>query len=376
VLKADIDAINTTMTLGKTRNYEFTLRNEGRQETGDITLDLGGLGWLRAATPIRMASLKTGEQATVVLQLTPTPAMELNGITRGNFAINCANGNGLSIPMMIETVSEETGTLIIDVWDEFTMNTEEAPHVEGATVNVLHPATGKLLRQAVTDSDGLATFEMLPEGRYNVQVTHPRHSSWTQSVVVNPSRTTKQRAFIPYSAITVDMHYEKTEIEDEYDIVTSVTYETNVPKAVVTLDMPDKMVLDEIETPYLFYAHLTNVGLITAFDVTFHIPAEANGYTFTPLLEGPWDILPQQTVSIPGCTSGDLGDIEDEVQKHMQLKEVCGGGGGGIVVDLHGNPGSPGGRSYQYHLIVMASYPHHISGRMHRASNTRIRTRA
>ena len=410
VLKSDIAAINTTMTPGLTRDYPITLRNEGRRETGTITVDLAKFDWLRLATPVKMPSLKQGEETTVVLQLSPSSAMPLNSITTGQIAINYDdNQRGVTIPFRIETVSEETGTLVVDVWDEFTMNTESAdpPHVEGATVSVLHPVTQKLLRQAVTGADGLATFTMLNAGNYLVTVTHPKHDSWKQTVMVDPAKTTTQRAFIPYSAITVEMHYEKTEIEDEYNIVTTVTYETNVPKPVVLLDAPDKIILDEIETPYLYYAHLTNVGLITAFDASYHVPSEVNGYRFTPLIDSPKDILPQQTISIPveitkideseeeeessgartvgpnylprlgGLTSapkrdpgtaiacgigqmaqffsscgtgGDgAGRIEEHVSKIMQLSEACGGGpldiGSGGGGGSGALPGGPGGSS-------------------------------
>ena len=400
VLKADVTTINTTMTPGKIREIPITIRNEGRQETGPITLDMPNLDWLKLGTPVKMASLKQGEEATVVLQLTPSSAMAFHSITTGQFAINYDNNTrGITIPFRVETVSEETGTLVIDVWDEFTTNTPEAPHVEGATVNVLHPVTQKLIRQAVTGADGLATFELLDEGNYLVSVTHPKHSSWKQNVMVDPDRTSKYRAFIEYSAITVEMHYEKTEIEDEYEIVTTVTYETNVPKPVVLLEAPKKIILDEIRTPYLYYAHLTNVGLVTAFDVTYHVPSEVNGYRFTPLIENAQDILPQQTISIPveitkieeseeeeaearatgpmflpkpgqqaaprrdpgvsmacgieqmakffaNCgTGGDgAGNVGSTVSSAMQVSSKCGGGGPGDVpyIPSLADPGSPG----------------------------------
>ncbi len=394
VLKADVSDINTTMIKGKTREFPITLRNEGRAETGEIQVDLGNFDWLRSATPTKLPSLKQGEEATIVLLLTPTPSMSLNSITTGQLAITSANNSNITLPLYIETVSEETGLMVIDVVDEFTLNTEEAPHVEGATVSVMHPVTRKLLRQDVTNSNGLVTFALMPEGKYLVQVTHPRHSSWEQTVMVHPDRTIHQRAFISYSAITVEMHYEQTEIEDEYDIVTNVTYETNVPKAVVKLDMPEKIILEEIETPYMFYAYLTNVGLITAFDCTLQIPNEVNGYCFTPLIEGPWDILPQQTITVPvviteasdaeeendsrwtgpmylpkrgqaysaqgprrigasiACGMGALarffnrcegiGDIESDVAAHMQLTKTCGDTGGlGDFLSSLGSPGSP-----------------------------------
>lgn len=299
VLKASVNEINTTIIKGETRNYEVLITNQGRGETGAVTVDLGNVGWLKTATPTKMPSMAQGDSAVIVLQMTPMAQTELNSVYKGNFVISCENGSSVNIRYFLEVVSEATGTLVIDVQDEFTLNTAEAPHVEGATVNVLHPVTQKLLRQYVTGTDGLAMFDMLPEGRYIVKVTHPKHSSRTMDVIVDPERTTKYVAFIEYSAITVEMKYEPTEIEDEYNIVTTVKYETNVPKPVVVLDLPDKIILDSIQTPYIFYATMTNVGLITASQATFSIPYEVNGYNFLPLIEGPWDILPHQTITIP-----------------------------------------------------------------------------
>ena len=405
VLKANISKINTTMTPGKVIDYPITIRNEGRAETGEMVLDLGNLEWLRASTPVKMPSLKQFEEATIVLQLAPSSSMELNSITTGQLAINCPETDtGLMLPFRIETVSEDKGTLVIDVWDEFTSNNKanDGPHVEGAVVNVLHPVTRQLLRQMETGSDGLATFEQLPCGNYIVAVTHPKHTSYQDNVMVTAGRTETYRAFISYSSITIEMKYEPTEIEDEYNIVTTMSYETNVPAPVVVMDMPDKIVLEEIQTPYLFYVNLTNVGLIAAEKTRFSIAHEANGYTFTPLLEGPWRLLPQQTLTIPveinkkeegdegarqtgpmflgspleapearkarlrsvgaatacgvaalaqfvnNCASGGSdAEIEQQVQRMMQIADACsGGGGGGGTGDFQmpsGGQGKPGG---------------------------------
>lgn len=391
-LTADRTSLNTTMTKGKTRQIEIVLSNQGRKETGEIQVDLGNAKFLSTATPLRMASLAPDEESSVVLQLTPTEDMSLNSISTGNIYISCANGSGVSVSYRLETVSEETGTLIIDVWDEFTMNTDEAPHVEGATVNLLHPVTQKLLHQAVSGADGLATFENIPEGNYIISVTHPKHNSYKNNISVAPGTTTTQRVFIQYSAITVTMTYEPTEVEDEYDIVTTVVYETNVPKAVVKMDAPDKLILENITTPYIFNINLTNVGLIAAIRTRLSIPEEANGYTFTPLVEGPWNIMPQQMITIPvqvdkiveseepgpsqvarprrivsdflcglkiflsyftNCDAILKGEFdpssEEQLNKTMQLMESCGGGpniadffsGGGGA----GEPSAPGSQS-------------------------------
>lgn len=385
VLEASVKEINTTVVKGQPRNYEVTITNSGRAETGDITIDFGNVDWIKTATPIKMASLAQDESATIILQIEPPHTAELNSVFKGNFVISGANGGSVNIRYFIELVSDALGTLVVDVQDEFTMNTAEAPHVEGATVNVLHPVTQKLLRQYVTGADGLATFDRMSEGRYIVKVTHPKHSSMSMEVIVDPERTSKYIAFIEYSAITVEMTYEATEIEDEYNIVTTVKYETNVPKPVVVLDMPEKLILDSIQTPYIFYATMTNVGLITALSSTFAIDDEVNGYLFTPLIEGPWDILPHQSVIIPveitkidestpalarvrrgtasyansriiptlrcgadalgkffdHCSRGGGNMNENTIKRMMQTSSACSKGGG--ITGIAPGTGSPGG---------------------------------
>ena len=149
VLKASLNEINTTIIKGETRDYEIHITNQGRGETGAVTVDLGNVGWLKTATPTKMPSMAQGDSAVIVLQMTPMAQTELNSVYKENFVISCENGSSVNIRYFLEVVSESTGTLVIDVQDEFTLNTAEAPHVEGATVNVLHPVTNML--QVPTD---------------------------------------------------------------------------------------------------------------------------------------------------------------------------------------------------------------------------------
>jgi len=303
LIKANVNNLNTTMTIGQTTTYELVLTNEGNKETGEMYVDLGDLQWLTTATPQRMASLAPGESVTAVLQTRPTANMEAHSITTGNLYIASANGGSLSLPFRIETVSEGTGGLTVDVWDEFTTNGgSEAvgPHVSGATVAILHPVTQRLISQFVTGDDGTVTFSDLNAGKYILRVTHPNHDSYQDEVYVSAGRTMSQRVFICYSAVTITMTYEPTEIEDEYEIVTNVVFETNVPRPFVAINMPQKLYLDEIENfPYMFYVTLTNTGLVVALNTIFQTEEQNGLYHFTPLLEGPWDILPQQSVIIP-----------------------------------------------------------------------------
>ncbi|MBQ2126342.1 MAG: hypothetical protein II198_01660, partial [Bacteroidaceae bacterium] len=298
-LKASVARVNTTMTKGFTRDYVLSLTNTGKNATGKITLDLPS--WITAVTPKEMASLECGDTATVVLRLCPTDDMHLNVPVTGTMAINCENGDGLSLPYNIEPVSETTGTLVVDVCDEFTYYTSEAPHLSGAVVKVLHPTSGAVVAQGVTDGDGLFTQE-LPEGYYTIAVSAEKHESYREVILVDPGVANRYVVNIPYNAITVDWVVERTEVEDEYKIVTNVVYEASVPMPVVLFDVPESINGDSMavgETKIVYFT-AKNVGLIKAMNVCISIPEDGREWRFEALEDvGPFDLGAQQSVVIP-----------------------------------------------------------------------------
>lgn len=298
-LTADISAINTTMVKGATRDYPITITNIGKGETGKITLSLPG--WMSAATSAEMASLAPGASTTAVLRFIPTEDMQLNVPVTGTIGINCENGNGIPLSYSIEPVSESTGTLIVDVCDEYTYYTAEGPHVAGAQVLVKHPTTGAMVAQGQTNEKGLYSIE-LPEGYYAINVIADKHESYRGNVYVDPEREKNFIVNIGYTAITYNWTVEETEVEDEYKIVTKVVYETNVPVPCVVLGVPEKIDGDNMlagESMLVNFA-ATNKGLITALNVTFDMPANTDEWLFEPLTSiEPFDLTPQQTVIVP-----------------------------------------------------------------------------
>ena len=297
-LTADISAINTTMVKGATRDYPITITNIGKGETGKITLSLPG--WMSAATSAEMASLAPGASTTAVLRFIPTEDMQLNVPVTGTIGINCENGNGIPLSYSIEPVSESTGTLVVDVCDEYTYYTAEGPHVAGAQVTVQHPTTKAVLMTGISSEDGKCVFP-LSEGYYYVTVTAPKHSSYTGNIMVNPGIDTQKTVNLGINGITVDMKYEETEIEDEYKIVTTTKYETNVPIPVVETILPERIMVDELQPgeSLMFYVQLVNHGLITAQNTQVQFPEYQDDLEITILGDNNFDLLPNQLVSIP-----------------------------------------------------------------------------
>lgn len=304
-LVVSTNSINTTVTKGKVRTYPIVLTNTGIAETGKISVSLPAAlsDFISLATPSTMPSLATGDSATVMLKFNAAK-YDVNIYQKGSIAINCSEGNGKQIGFNVKVVSEEKGNLRIRVRDENTIygnKDGEHPYVSNASVRLTDYNTGALVMQDVTGEDGSITFSDLTEGYYHLHVTADRHDSYDQNVLVSPGETTEHLATISYQAIRVDWTVEETEVEDEYDITTKLTFETQVPVPVVEMNAPDAIILADINRgkSALFNVVLRNRGLIAAQNVQY-TPPTADGFVFMPMVEYEgFTLAPEQSYVIP-----------------------------------------------------------------------------
>lgn len=298
-LKASTNSLNTTMVKGKTREYSLQVSNIGRGNTGKITLALPD--FMKSLAGNTLPALEQNDTLSIALAFKPSENMQLNVPVTGRFGINCENGDGTYVNFSITPVSEETGTLVVDVCDEYTYYTNEAPHVEGAEVVLRNPITGALVTQGRTDGNGHFSV-VLPEGYYKLSVTANNHDSYTNNIYVDPGTETQKTINLSAQAVTVDWKVEETEVEDEYEVVTTVKYETNVPSPAVELIVPKSLDIDNLHEgeSLVFYAVLTNKGLIAAQDAELILPEGFSRITFEPLEQYTGlTIAPQQSITIP-----------------------------------------------------------------------------
>ena len=294
--------LNTTMIKGQSRDYPVTITNVGKGESGPISLSLPS--WMSSATGETIASLAQNDTATVILRLTPTEDMQLNVHKTGQLGINLTDpkkGNGTYINYDVTPVSEVKGTLVVDVTDENTYYTAEKPHLAGASVEVRNPVSDALIASGTTDTTGLFSVE-IPEGYYRIKVNADGHDSYNNIIMVDPGTETVKTVCLSIQAITIDWKVEETEVEDEYEIVTTVKYETHVPVPVIELSIPDKISADllAVGESLIFNATLTNTGLIAGLDVRLMLPEPFGGLTFEAMGEyAGLKITPQQTIVIP-----------------------------------------------------------------------------
>ena len=298
-IEASLARIKTTMVKGESRDYPFTITNVGKGETGKISLALPS--WISSVTPMEMPSLAKDESTEIILRMTPTDKMQLNVPVTGNIAINCANGEGMPLPFYIEPVSTKEGKLTIDVCDENTYYTKEAPHLAGAKVEITHPTTGAVVAEGITNEKGLFSAN-LAEGYYAVRVSAEKHDSYRNNLLVDPGTETKKVVNLSYEAINIDWKVEETEIQDEYEIKTNVKFETQVPMPVVVLSIPSSIPAKDLRDgeSLIFNAVLTNKGLIAAKDVELTLPTDLKTLTFEALDHTEaFNLAPQESVIIP-----------------------------------------------------------------------------
>ena len=325
-LVVSTNSINTTVTKGKVRTYPIVLTNTGIAETGKITVSLPAAlsDFISLATPATMPSLATGDSATVMLKFNAAN-YDVNVYQKGSIAINCSEGNGKLIGFNVKVVSEEKGNLRIRVRDENTIygnKDGEHPYVSNASVRLTDYNTGALVMQDVTGADGSITFNDLNEGYYHLHVTADRHDTYDQNVLVSPGETTEHLATISYQAIRVDWTVEETEIEDEYDITTKLTYETQVPVPVVEMNAPDAIILADINRgkSALFNVVLRNRGLIAAQNVQY-TPPTADGFVFMPMVEySGFTLAPEQSYVIPVLVMHEEDFNSDDFARNVKRK--------------------------------------------------------
>lgn len=297
-IEASVANIKTTMVKGESRDYPFTITNVGKGETGKISLALPS--WISSVTPMEMPSLAKDESTEIILRMTPTDKMQLNVPVTGNIAINCANGEGMPLPFYIEPVSTKEGKLTIDVCDENTYYTKEAPHLAGAKVEITHPTTGAVVAEGITNEKGLFSAN-LAEGYYAVRVSAEKHDSYSNNLLVDPGTETKKVVNLSYEAINIDWKVEETEIQDEYEIKTNVKFETQVPVPVVELTVPDRIYTENLRKgeSLIFNATLTNKGLIAAKDVQLLLPNDLKSLKFETIgTDEAINLAPKQSKSI------------------------------------------------------------------------------
>ena len=333
-LRANPTSINTTMAIGHTRYIDVTITNDGKGDSGKITLSVPDVRWLRIVSGTTIDNLASGESATVTLEVAPSEDDGLtlnNPLSGGKLAANCANGTGASVALKFTPVSDATGSIKVDAVDNITYTLASAPHLSNATVRVSNPYTGATVATGVTGLDGVYVADNIPEGIYQLTITAPNHNAYENGITIEPERITFVEPFLQYKLVSMTWSVEKVGVEDSYDIELLLDFETQVPAPIVKTHIPEELpVLNEGES-FGFIITLENAGVIAAESVTLDIP-DVPGYSFE-FMENGVKVAAKTSYPIPvlmrRLTSTDIGSEGHEM-------------GGGAIGSGDGGSGSGG----------------------------------
>uniref|UniRef100_UPI0039B9B855 fibronectin type III domain-containing protein n=1 Tax=Candidatus Ruminimicrobium bovinum TaxID=3242779 RepID=UPI0039B9B855 len=185
-LAAYPDPIVATVTRGTSKTLDVTLTNNGTAATGEITVSLPGLEWMSVMGGNALPSINPNNSSSFTLRLSPNGDVPL-GTYEGTIAINAGSGVSTTLHYSITVVSDDNGTLLVDVTDEFTTNTNNGngPHVEGAEVTLTDYYSHETVAHGFTSSTGIFGAEDIPEGWYYLEVDADRHLGYNEIVYIS-----------------------------------------------------------------------------------------------------------------------------------------------------------------------------------------------
>lgn len=232
-LAASTTALSASMVRGTVRTVEFNIRNVGAAPTGPMTLLLPPVPWLSSPLGQTLPSLNPGETRTISLTLSPSFDLPLT-LHQGSLALNCATTQ-LLLPFSFRCVSDSSAALLVSTVDEFFYYGTGSPRLTNALVRVLDPFTSEERARTNSDANGFAFFPGLNEGYYSLEVSAPSHSTYKNTVNLQPGITNEFETFLPRQVVTYVWTVEPVEIEERVTISVNAIFETFVPKPVIVV---------------------------------------------------------------------------------------------------------------------------------------------
>jgi hypothetical protein len=290
VIAFDITGIVTTVKKGSGSTYSLNITNNGTATTGTIEMQLPDWMSLQGA----LMPIEAGQSAMAVIAMNPSG--EANTRYDGYIGVNIENGNNQILPYNVTIVSDEKGTVVFSVCDEYTYYDESAPKVQNATIEVRNSSTAEVVATLNTGTTGTAQVT-LPEGYYEFTVTAEGHETYTNNILIYPGQTIERTVNLSLGdGINIEYQVVETEEGDGYVIVTEATLEVAVPAPQVTISAPGRVKMSDVAVGEHvdIQVTLTNRGLIKARDVTLFVP-EIEGFRWEALNPIVFDLRPQET---------------------------------------------------------------------------------
>ncbi len=246
-LSATPSFVEAGLSLGSIATESLTLKNLGSLDVGGVKLALVNVdgspapAWVKLSSTADLGIIAAGASREVSISFNPQAP-----VNEGNYnwylRVTGTNYQTSDVPIHASVTQSGVGGVLFKVADIYTgthgPDNSIIQGVSGARVTVQNELLIAITQSLTTDSLGEALFTNLQAGVYRVRVTAASHSDYTGRVVVKPGIVVADAVFLERPLVAVTWEVVETTIPDVYNYQMNVTFETEVPAAVVVIDPP------------------------------------------------------------------------------------------------------------------------------------------
>lgn len=290
--------------------------------------------WIYVTSPKTLDRLDVGERRQVDIIASPDNSVS-EDYHEFILRVSAPGETPQDLPIVVAVTQDGVGDVIVHVSDIYTATLDESgqpiPGLAGARVKIEHEQISTIHQEATSDSAGELTFHDLPAGRYIIRASAPDHANELAYINVKPGITTPQEIFLVNSVITVEWSVKEITLEDRYDIILDLLYETNVPIPVLVME-PASINLPKMKKGEVLLGELslTNYGLINAIEVKAQFPASDSTLRYEFAAPVPDVIAPFDRVIIPYRLTA-VADFDPAVNGITTSGGSCGYSSGAYV---------------------------------------------
>ncbi|RJQ65600.1 MAG: hypothetical protein C4519_27615, partial [Desulfobacteraceae bacterium] len=323
--------VETGVQLGQMVTETITLENKGLADLEGVTVSLIGENyqpvpdWVVLNAAGQMGTLAPGAKQPVSISFAPrtnTP----EGFYTFYLRVQANDYPVSDIGLYVSATPSGIGNALFKVKNIYTgtlnARNEVIQGLSGARITLQNEKNLTIVHEKTTDNLGEALFSNLPAGIYKYRVKAAGHQERISRLWIKPGLTVSEDMFLEYNFVTVEWEVVETTIQDKYEIVLNITYETNVPAPVVVCE-PSSVSLPDLKAGDVFNGELalTNKGLIRADNVELKLPKADQYVRYELLAPVPQSLGAKERITIPYRLTC--------LQSLSAAEEVQSGGGSG-----------------------------------------------
>ena len=233
---------NIGMSAGQTRTLAVTLKNTGMLDWKAVTLSLSAMApsWVSFQGSPSLGDIPPGGSAVVNVVLAPPAGLASQAyVNNPLFEARSSNAAPVPINTLVTITASGQGNMVYNVINADKPRTngigEGIPGAEAVLVSL--DVSGLSVSKAA-DANGVIQLQNVPAGRYAYTIKASGFNDSTGVETLEPGVTLSREVALPTNVVSYEWTVEPTTIQDQYDIKLGITFKTDVPAPVVSVDKP------------------------------------------------------------------------------------------------------------------------------------------